>query len=67
MKRHRFLTKISRNMYTFMLIHEGVDRSFGEEVIRSIKKRYPDYETFFRKEYALTSDDLARLRRLCLE
>ena len=50
-----------------MLIHEGVDRSFGEAVISSIKERYSDYETFFLKEYALTADDLARLRDLYLE
>ena len=53
MKKHRILTKISKNAHTFMLIREGVDRSFGEAAIRSIKERYPDYETFFRKEYAL--------------
>ena len=67
MKKHRILTKISKNAHTFMLIHEGVDRSFGEAAIRSIKERYPDYETFFRKEYGLTADDLARLRDLYLE
>ena len=67
MNRHKILTRISRNAHTFMLIHEGVDRSFGEAAIRSIKERYPDYETFFLKEYALTADDLARLRDLYLE
>ena len=67
MNRHRFLTKISRNMHTFMLIHEGVDRSFGEAVITSIKERYPDYETFFRKEYAMSAEDLEKLRDLYLE
>lgn len=67
LNKHRILTRLSRNMHTFMWIQEGVDRSFGEAVIKMIHKRYPSYEAFFEKEYDLTQADLEKLRDLYLE
>ncbi len=67
LQKHRILSRISKNMHTFLWIQEGVDRSFGEAVIKSIHEHYPDYETFFLKEYSLSREDLERLRALYLE
>lgn len=67
LQKHKILSKISTNMHTFLWIQEGVDRSFGEAVIKSIHEAYPSYEKFFETEYALTQEDLVRLRDLYLE
>ena len=67
MSRFRILSRLSKNIRTFLWVKEGVCRSFAAYALTTIQRRYPSYEDFFRTEYDLSAEDIAKIRDLYLE
>ncbi len=67
MSTFKILSRLSRNVRTFLWVKEGVYRSFCEYALQSIRKSYPDLESFFKEEYDLSREDIRKLRDLYLE
>ena len=67
MSRFRILSRLSKNIRTFLWVKEGVCRSFAAHALTTIQKKYPSYEDFFRTEYDLSAEDIAKIRDLYLE
>jgi protein-tyrosine phosphatase len=67
MSNFRILSRLSKNIRTFLWVKEGVCRSFAAYALTTIQKRYPSYEDFFRTEYDLSEADIAKIRDMYLE
>lgn len=67
MSNFRILSRLSKNIRTFLWVKEGVCRSFAAYALTTIQKRYPSYEDFFRTEYDLSAEDITKIRDLYLE
>ena len=67
MSRFRILSRLSKNIRTFLWVKEGVCRSFAAYALTTIQKRYPRYEDFFRTEYDLSAEDITKIRDMYLE